>query len=558
MVEDLIRVCPVHYFLRHFYLPFVLGCVFVTGGLPCEGETEQPSLKKVDSSRTGKPKYRVLFNKDCSDFFHRGGNTPKAVQRMVDEIAEGGAEVLLVNPNAQRVNYPSKVWQSYWDGYTEGDRSFFGGISDEVVKTTRNLMVRSMAELAEQGDYLKIALDRCRHQGIAPGVSLRMNDMHDAPWPDSHQHSRFYRENPLLHLNSHESFQHELGRSWGSKGLDYEHQEVREHYLSLIRELAESYDFDVLELDFLRFPYYFDREWSHQDQHCEIMTGFIRQVRQILNSTGRHIDLIPRVASSPGSARQLGFDVQAWARQGIVDGITTGNFSTTSWDLMIEEFRVLVGPKVAIYASMEVTADQRDGIEHRYIPNNHEMLRGFAAGYYTAGADGVNTFNFFLARNHEPVTAEEFYGGQREMRSLEEARGKPRIHVLSASRADLVECDMPEQVPVVVRTKTARRFEMLLATEAEGQKTEAHLYFNGDTTPENLWLRIGLYSVGHALEIRKGSEGETRTSNIAVFQVPLGVIKDGRNELVVTTDKVDITVLGIDVHVRGRGEGQRR
>jgi len=113
-----------------------------------------------------------------------------------------------------------------------------------------------------------------------------------------------------------------------------------------------------------------------------------------------------------------------------------------------------------------------------------------------------------------------------------------------------VESDMPEQVPVLVRRKTARRFDLLLATEAEGQKAQALVCYDGETTAEDLWLRIGYRSVGHAIEIRKGPEGKTRKSKIAVFNVPLGVIKDGRNELFVTTDKVNITVLGIDLDIR--------
>ena len=61
--------------------------------------------------------------------------------------------------------------------------------------------------------------------------------------------------------------------------------------------------------------------------------------------------------------------------------------------------------------------------------------------------------------------------------------------------------------------------------------------------------------MGHAVEIREGPEPKkkddsSRKSKIAVFKVPTGVIKDGRNELIVRTEKVSTTILGIDVHVR--------
>ena len=509
----------------------VIACT----GLCHAAEAEQQSARV-------KPKYRVLFNQDCTNFFDRGEHTKEAVQLMIDEVADGGADVFLVNPNAQLVNYPSKAWQTDWEGYTEGDRSFFGGIPDKTVPR-REHIVKNKARLAEEGDYLAIALARCRERGIAPGVSLRMNDMHDANTPTSHVFSRFWKENPQFRLKPWD------GRSWGSAGFDYAHSEVREYFLSLIRELAQDYDLDVLELDFLRFPFYFSRD--DIDRHCETMTGFIREVRQILDATGRPIALIPRVASSPGAALLLGFDVQAWAQQGLVDGITAANFVEGAWDVPVAEFRSLVGPDVAVYAGMEVSADRRDGLPTRYVAESAEMLRGFAAGYLAAGADGINTFNFFLARYHHPVPAAEFYGGLRQLRSLEEARSQSRIHLLTAGYWQ-TECDMPKQVPLTIDTYTERALEMLLAAEGADQRVEALVCFDGDATAENLWLRIGMHSAGHAVEIREGPERKQEDepehkSKIAVFNVPAGAIKDGTNKLIIRSESVSTTILGIDV-----------
>ena len=522
-------------------------CFLATNGPASRGGASAEKTKKK-----GKPAYRVIYNDDGSHLFDEKQGTikPEDVEQMVDDVAAGGADAMLICVCAQRTYYPSKVWQTFWDGFKEGDRSFFGDIPDEQVPRRAN-WIGNTARLARQGDFLKIALARCRQRGIAPGVTIRMNDMHDAPWPTSQMFSRFYKEHPELHLKPLP------GRSWGAEGLDYAHQEVRGHFLALVRELAESYDIDVLELDFLRFPYHFDRDGI--ERHCDTMTGFIRDVREILDGTGRHIALIPRVASSPGAAQSLGFDVQAWAREGIVDGITTGNFLGTCWDLAVEDFRELVGPQIAVYASSEVAADRRDGLPVRWLPESHEMLRGFAAGYLASGADGINTFNFFLARNHRPVTTEQFYSGLREMRSLDVARGKPRIHVLSAGFW-LPECDMPEQVPVTIRTWRERRFEMLLAAEGKGAEVTALVYFDGENGPDDIWLRIGNRAGSHAIEIRTGAGNEkpqdekeeqaAPKNKIAVFKIAAGVIKDGRNEVIIRTGKVETRILGIDVQVR--------
>lgn len=530
--------------MRGSYLLILVGaCVLVLNGPTSAAEPEA----KKESRKVDKPKYRVLFNYDSGPVFEGKGTVIRAhIEQMVDEIAGGGADVLMVCACDQLATYPSKVWQTHWDGYKEGDLSFFGKIPETQIPR-RNDWIGNMADFAKEGDYLKIALARCRERGIAPGVTVRMNDMHDAPWPSSHLFSRFYKEHPELHLKPL------AGRSWGAAALDYAHEEVRQHYLKIIRELAEDYDVEVMELDFLRFPYHFDQDDT--DRYCELMTEFIRDVRKILDDTGRHITLIPRVASNPGAARLLGFDVQAWARDGLVDGITTGNFLSTCWDLGIEDFRKLVGPDIAIYAASEVSADRRDGIPVRYLPESYEMLRGFAAGNLAAGADGINTFNYFLARRHKPVTAEVFYGGLREMKSLETSRNKPRIHLLTAGFR-LTECDIPEQVPVLIRGWRERKFEMLLAAESKGAEVTALVCFDGENGPEDMWLRIGPQSAGHATEIREGPAGDekdktSRKSKIAVFKIPPDTIKDGKNDLIIRTGKVETTILGIDVHVGG-------
>ena len=66
--------------------------------------------------------YRLIYNQDCSHLFGRTSEaiTPAHVDEMVDEVAPGGAELMLINPNTQRANYPSKVWQTFNDWSNPG------------------------------------------------------------------------------------------------------------------------------------------------------------------------------------------------------------------------------------------------------------------------------------------------------------------------------------------------------------------------------------------------------------------------------------------------------
>jgi hypothetical protein len=470
-----------------------------------------------------KPNYRIIYNYDSGPiFFQKEPVTPEHVDAMVDEVADAGVETLLTCVNDQTTCFPSRTWQTLWDGYTEGDRSFFVDVPEERI-ANREHYIQQAKRLADQCDYLERSLARCRQRGLTPGLSMRMNDMHGGgEGPRSHMRSRFYQENPQFHVKCIEP------RGYAREALDYSHTQVRDNAMALIRELVEHYDHDLLELDFTRFAFYFDR--SNIDEHCEIMTAFLRDVREMIAASGRNITLIPRIASNPGAARQLGFDVAAWAREGLVDGITVSQFINTGWEMPLDHFRELIGPDVGLYAGTMSWAQRWEGMPPEVLVNSPELLRGFTTGYHAMGADGINLFNFFCCRQAKPPI-EPSFETLAELRDPQALLDKPRRHVISGGK-QLVECDLPSQVPVVMEKDESRRFEIVLAAEAKGSEVTARFFFEGENKPDELWLRIGMHSVGHAVKIQKGPRTTTpgvkqkkppRDSNVALFRVPPGV-----------------------------------
>ena len=483
--------------------------------------------------------YRVLYNQDCTNLFAvtREPLEARHVEQMVDEVAGAGADVMLVNPNAQRVNYPSKVWQTFWDGFAPDSRAFFGPVPDADVPGRRH-WVSQMKRLADQGcDYLACALARCRKRGIAPGVTIRMNDVHDVPWPGSNLFSRFYMAHPELRLSNPPIC------NWAGAGLNYEHPAVREHYLGLIGEIVTGYDLEVLELDFLRFPCYFPR--SEFERHCEIMTDFIREVRRLIDGSGKRIALIPRVAAVPAAARELGFDVGAWAGEGLVDGVTFGAFFTTAWTMPVDEYRRLVGDGVALYASTDYAADRRRHLPARNLPLDEQMLRGFAAGHLAAGADGVCLFNFFCAREG-PQPTDPLFAAIRDLGSLEGLRQKPRLHTVTGL-ASQPEADGPVQTPVELASGRVQEFRILLA--AGGSQVHVEVPFaGGPAEAEQLWMCLNAAPLGCAKQIRPIPDAE-QPAWAALFTAPPDAPVDGRNTILLRNEGAAITVLGLDVRV---------
>ena len=61
--------------------------------------------------------------------------------------------------------------------------------------------------------------------------------------------------------------------SFENKALDYGVPEVREHILRVVREPAERYDIDGLDLDFMRWPVYFKSD--EVKANTPLVTDFI-------------------------------------------------------------------------------------------------------------------------------------------------------------------------------------------------------------------------------------------------------------------------------------------
>ena len=496
------------------------------------------------SARTRMP-HRLLYNQDSTDLFYRTAEpiTPAHVDAMVDEVADAGVDLMLVNANSQRTNYPSRVWMTFWDGFDPAceDQAEFLGPVPRGEAERREHCVRQLHRLASLGcDYLERALARCRQRGLASGVSIRMNDMHDRTKAYSHLFSRFYLEHPEMRIPGAACH----GRA--PLGLDYRCEAVREHFLALIREIATEYDFDVLELDFLRFPIHFPRPASDEDRAS--MVDFVGEVRGLLPPERR---LTLRVAATPDAAFELGFDLEVLAREGLVDAVVFGMFFNTGWELPVEAFRERVGDGVALYPTLEYTADRRSGLPFRIMATDPKLLRGFASAYLAGGADGVYLFNFFVVREQAEPDEPRFHDLP-ELKSLDTLRGKAKTYLTTAGLVSL-EAGLPLQVPLRMTPHETRAFEMRLASEPPGVAVRIEVTFRGEVDAERLWLGLNGTPLGHPVVVVPETIGDARIER-AVFRALAEALRDGANLIVLrydglARDDTPLDVLGLEVHV---------
>ena len=171
---------------------------------------------------------------------------------------------------------------------------------------------------------------------------------------------------------------------------NYALPEVREYKLSIVRELAEIYDFDGIELDFARLAPHLPM--GHQWEQRQALTDFVASVRQVFldveRRRGRPLLLAVRVPESVEGARMDGLDLEAWARNQLVDIFVPG---PRAIQVDIPEFRrITQGTSIKICPCLD-GFHSSDG----YGCPPMEVLRGTLTNWWSQGADGIEFFNCF-------------------------------------------------------------------------------------------------------------------------------------------------------------------
>ena len=162
---------------------------------------------------------------------------------------------------------------------------------------------------------------------------------------------------------------------------------VRDHVLRNLREVAEDYEFDGIELDFARgFVFPEGQGWPNHDS----ITAFIREMRLMLleieERRGRPFLLAARVPDSLVGCHFDGLDVETWAHQRLVDIFAMGS---RSFEVDVPAFRQTTeGTHIKLYGVLD-DHHSSDG----YCTPPIEVFRGVFSNWYRQGADGVQTFN---------------------------------------------------------------------------------------------------------------------------------------------------------------------
>ena len=561
--------------------------------------------------------HRNLFNGDCNFLFYNpeiwqpAGGTYRAesIHRYLGAIAEAGIDTLLINPNTQVAWYPSKRLEYLLTNYRRGDlaftRSVAAGLAGmtpllaEKFSTNMVAMLDLYLDLAEAGvDWLAESAKACRAHGLRPWLSYRMNATHFSSAPDCPVNCRLFGD-PQNRLS---------GRIPGAApveqaawiGLNYGRRPVRDYMLSMIREGVMDYDYEGLEMDWLRHPLCLEATASARD--VAMMTDWFAEVRAITKARRPDYVLGMRAPANLPYLRSIGIDLKELARQGLIDYCTFSNFWQTAWEMPLDELRRELGPEVAIYGGMEDAPNwlethapslrerpagpdvqlAGDNAFHakrqpneslrvrgtRYLTASAEMIRANAAGKLVLGADGLEQFNFFVTDQVRVPGLRADYAALHGLDQLSALRGQEKHYAFNTASALSTKIwDVPEQLPVRIAARHRRALRIPLCAEPAGAGLVLVVQVIADRTLagsdcgvslNGLWPMFQRVATADLL-FPAGPYSRHVDEHVAWnYTLDCGVIRDGWNEVIIYNESADeMLIVGVELGImRPKSLGQ--
>ncbi len=569
------------------------------------GSTARTATKDlpVTPGRRELDRHRNLFNGDSCVYFYNpelyqpegGPYSAKAIHRYVELLARSGVDTFLINPNAQVAWYPSKKLQTILDGYKRGDREFFRGQAiaigtpadkmdaylDQQVKFF-NLYL----DLIDQGvDWLAETSRACRPLGVSPWVSCRMNDMHGAGNPEgSHFNCALFKQAKYRLSGRAMDPQDSPHISW--MALNYQFPEVREFMLANIREWMEDYDFDGLELDWLRQP--FCCEPVAGQKQIDMMVDWMREVRSLTEARGRRIGRpVPlglRIPPDLGYLKCVGIDVKAQVDAGLVDFIGFSGIWQTTWAVPYDQLRKELGSDVVFYGVVEDAPNWVHGFAQgpfspapkpadvpalksglRMMAASAPMQWANAAGKLAMGVHGIEQFNFFCTDSVRLPGLRCDYSALKGTDDLATLRGKPKHYCLSTPSTWMTRVvELPEQLPATLRPQWRKEFHLSMCAEPPGRNLQliAQVVIENHPNPPRIgvsfnenwpvfnWVKTRdmLFPVGPYTQHTDDHLGLN-------FVLDAGQIKDGWNTVLVHNNAKDgdanaVTIVSLELGVK--------
>ena len=350
-------------------------------------------------------RHRLIYNDDGGGISM--GSTGDPVERLRDWVDRVLKHIQL-DSFALSVAEPDIMFCRSDAGETVGQR--FANLQDIQRDHMRRIATTIRALNTQGSDSLTVIADRVHEHGVEFLAEMRMGDTHVVKVDP---HDAFCPQFTIDHPEWIIRRSDELPEGVSETALDYSFDQVREHRLAIVRELAYRPEVDGVELNFIRWGKHFVREEG--PEKAPIMTEFVGRIHQVLaeaaKSRGRdRLALGVRVPSTIEECRQAGLDPKAWVANGWLDYLAACDYNYSDPQIPIEQFAsftggtdcsllVQMGDMIGGVWQGKPSVQDRDRGLAVCMDNYHGLLntdaeaRAAAHNAYAAGADGVAFWN---------------------------------------------------------------------------------------------------------------------------------------------------------------------
>lgn len=521
---------------------------------------------------------RIIFSNDATNVEScpapgaEHGTVPERLDASVAEAA--GADVHMLQPGNGWVpwwrskQYPADEHYRWFTGMAARDPDLIGGY------------------MRDGGDLVAAFIASCRARGVVPYVSLRLNDYHgseswdvlkafargeyrDAELPVAlgamAAQSRMLLDHPENQLKPDPA--EYLALPWAERLAyaaepptrlklrtariwNWARPEVPAYKLGFIRELCAGYDFEGLELDFMRWADYFRSIETTSEQRRAIMLDFIKGVRAALDqapsSTGRRT-LGVRVPSRLSGHDSLGIDLHAWVEAG-VDWVNLSCHYISTQQTDLAAIHRLI-PDTPLYLELTFANSGRTGTRRAMLDGTAEAsgyglmtVEQLATAAHLAcarGATGVSLFNFVYYRNLGAEPQVPPFDVLERLKDRTWLARQPQHYFLSVSN---ITSSAPSEFSRERRLEPGRRagFTLDLAPPEGGWREDARLRLESTHPWKGRELRVSVNGV----EVRPTPDisepyaspyaPEPRPERLRAWVVPHELLRPGENRISVT------------------------
>ena len=482
----------------------------------------------------------IIFNEDCTEFFATRPDdemTVEGAKAYIDRYLPNRHQIrlMMLNPAAYDNNFGGKSCPVMWEGVTFNADGSATDRFGRKIDPYRARMLARMKSMADRGiNIYHLWIDHLRERGVSPWISLRMNDAHDALTPDAERIG--LKRDPGNRIAPYNP------DDWHDQALDYEKPEVRDFYRGIMFELMDTFDADGYELDWMRFG----RNFKHGRETigAPLLTGMMREFRaradKLEKVRGHKIRFAARVPSRPDIARRLGYDVESWAREGLIDIlIPTAFLWVTDGDTPIAEWRRITGDRVLIAPAIERALNP-------YVVTGYQgdaaARRGFASGWFERGADMIYLFNH--------MSLPELFNDEvmRTAGTPATANAGSRRHPLTFADFPAIGISRRSELPAEIPNRNSRAFRIPSGPAPEAGRRA--WVIAGAATAESIAAVVRLNSRElEPAELPALEFGEF-IKRAAAWKIPDGVLLDDENVIEITrSSDVPLTVNWLEIYI---------